>query len=186
MKLKITITGLKASCILFTLLLLLQPQAAIAQKVAHGQQIAIAKVIKPGLTTIGIIGSKLDDKSIEGWTRAGLALGVKVIIGLPKNVREVPQVYKTLVKEKKVELIIIADADDDLMTGMGFDYLREVALNDQIGIFAPKTEMVNNGAVCTIVSEGGQLKAIVNQKIANVLGLSIPTDAGPSISYVVQ
>ncbi|MCX7985145.1 MAG: hypothetical protein N3A63_09620, partial [Bacteroidetes bacterium] len=137
-------------------------------------------------TTIGVIGSKLDDKAIEAWTRAGLALGVKVIIGLPKNVRDVPQVYKTLVKEKKVEIILIADADDDLMTGMGFDYLREVALNDQIGIFAPKPELVSNGAICSIISENGQLKAFVNQKLANVLGLSIPSETGPSISYVVQ
>ncbi|MCX8125400.1 MAG: hypothetical protein N3F66_14725, partial [Spirochaetes bacterium] len=90
---------------------LLIPQFAIAQKVAFGQQIAVAKMIKPGLTTIGVIGSKLDDKAIEAWTRAGLALGVKVIIGLPKTVRDIPQVYRTLVKEKKVELLLIAEQD---------------------------------------------------------------------------
>ncbi|MBP8976477.1 MAG: hypothetical protein KBG83_07160 [Bacteroidetes bacterium] len=159
---------------------------AYAQKATYGQQIAIAKVIKPGLTTIGVIGSKLDDKSIEGWTRAGLALGVKIIIGLPQNVRDVPSVYKTLVKDKKVELLLIADANDELMTGMGFDYLREVALNDHIGIFAPKPEMVNNGAICTVISDNGQLKAYVNQKLAQVLGLTVPTESGPSISYVIQ
>ncbi len=172
--------------VLVAISLLIIPSEAYAQKATYGQQIAIAKVIKPGLTTIGVIGSKLDDKTIEGWTRAGLSLGVKVIIGLPQNVRDVPSVYKTLVKDKKVELLLIADASDDLMTGMGFDYLREVALNDRIGIFAPKPEMVNNGAICTVTSDNGQLKAYVNQKLAQVLGLTVPTESGQSISYVLQ
>ncbi len=159
---------------------------SFAQKASNGQQIAVAKSLKPNLTTIGVISSKLDEKGIEGWTRAGMALGVKVIIGLPKTVRDVPSVYKTLVKEKKVEMLIIPDADDDVMTGMGFDYLREVALNDKIGIFAPKTEMVNNGAICTVINDNGNLKAFINQKIAQVLGLSVPAETGPSITYVVQ
>lgn len=172
--------------IVATLIIAIGTHFALAQKASYGQQLAIAKSIKPNLTTIGIISSKLDDKAIEAWTRAGLALGVKVIIGLPKNVRDVPSVYKTLVKEKKVELLLIPDADDELMTGMGFDYLRETALNDQIGIFAPKPDMVGSGAICTVINDNGKLKAFVNQKIAQVLGLNVPTESGPSITYVVQ
>lgn len=176
----------KLSLFILALCIVATTYTVHAQKVTYGQHIAIVKSVKANVTTVGVISSKLDDKAIEGWTRAGLALGVKVIIGIPKTIRDVPSVYKTLVKEKKVELLIIPDADDEVMTGMGFDYLRETALNDQIGIFAPKPDMVSNGAVCTVINDGGKLKALVNQKLAQMLGLTVPTETGPSITYVVQ
>ena len=161
-------------------------QLAFAQKAGSAQQIAVAKTLKAGLTTIGILSTTIDDKEIEKWTRAGMTLGVKVVIGKARVSMDVAGLYRTLVKDKGAQVIIIPDASDDVMTGVGFEFLRETAITDQVGVFAPTEALVANGALCCVTSEGGKLKAFVNQKIAAVLGANVPSDPGTSVTYVVK
>ena len=170
--------------VLFSLFLGLQ--SAYAQKAGSAQQIAVAKTLKPGIASIGIFCSTLDDKAIETWTRAGMTLGVKVFIAKPTAMGEIAGLYHTLVKEKGVQIILIPDAGDELMTGMGFEYLRQSALSDQVGIFAPQEAMVTNGAFCCVTSEAGKLKVFVNQRIAQVIGANVPSDATTTVTYVVR
>ena len=45
--------------------------ASAQTSASYGQQIAVAKSLKPGLTTLGVFGSNLSDKTIEQISRAG-------------------------------------------------------------------------------------------------------------------
>jgi hypothetical protein len=71
------------------------------------------------------------------------------------------------------------------MTGIGFEYLRESALADRVGVFVPQESMLAKGALCFVTTSGGKIKVYINQRIAQVIGATIPSD--PSADrYVVR
>jgi ABC-type uncharacterized transport system substrate-binding protein len=142
----------------------------------YGQQIGIAKKLRPDLKVIGVMGKELTDKAIESATRAGMGQGVTVVIVRPKSPTEIASLYKRLVSEKKAQMVLLPDPEDDLMTGLGFEYLREATLGDGVGLMVPKAEMVDGGGLCAVLTEGGNLKTLINHKVAGALGISIPAD----------
>jgi len=168
------------------LALMLHAGTALGQKAGSAQQIAVMKTLKPGVVTVAVFSSTIDEKGIESWTRAGMSLGVKVVVAKPKAMADIAGLYRSVVKEKSAQMILIPDASDELMTGVGFEYLRETVLADQVGILAPQEAMVSNGALCFVTTENGKLKVFVNQRIAQVIGANVPSEPGASVTYVVR
>ncbi|HTY38092.1 MAG TPA: hypothetical protein VMH23_13325 [Bacteroidota bacterium] len=160
------------------------PYVLNAQAASYGQQVAVAKALKPGLTTLGIFATNLSDKAIEQISRAAAGQGVKVVVAKPQDAGQVSAFYTKLVSEKKAELIWLPDASDNMLLGIGFEFLRAKALGDKVGLIVPQESLVASGGLCTVQLDGGKVKVIVNQKIAQMIGLSVPSDAGESITYV--
>ncbi len=160
---------------------------ATAQNAAsYGQQIAVAKALKPGLATLGVFGSNLTDKAIEQISRAATGQGVKVVVAKPEDAGQVSSFYSKLVSEKKAELIWLPDPSDAMLLGVGFEFLRAKAVADKVGLIVPQESLVASGGLCTILTDGGKLRVIVNQKIAQMIGLTVPTGGGETITYVAR
>jgi ABC-type uncharacterized transport system substrate-binding protein len=166
-------------------LLVLGSGLATGQTLAsYGQHVAIAKKMKPGLTTLGIFGSNLSDKMIEQISRAATGQGVKIVIAKPQDAGQVASFYNKLAGEKKVEMIWFPDPADHMILGIGFEFLREKAVTDKIGLIVPQESLVASGGLCTVLVDGGKLKVIVNQRIAQVIGLSVPAESSESVTFV--
>jgi|SRR5208283_3610837 len=168
------------------MILLVMSNAAAQSKPSFGQQIAVMKLLQPDLKIIGVMGTGLSEKEIQDITRAGLAQATQIIIGLPQDPRDISQIYKKMITEKKVQIIWIPNANDYMMMGIGFEYLRSNTLLDKIGLCIPDPALLSSGAFCSVQIENGKVTAYVNQKIASLLGVRIPVDAGSSVTYVSQ
>ena len=99
--------------------------SSLAQKASLGQQVAVMKALKPDLKVIGIISNNISDKLTADVTRAGLSQGVTIVIAKAKDPRDVSSLYKKLVSEKKIQMLWVPDPSDDVVMGIGMDYLRE-------------------------------------------------------------
>ena len=153
-------------------------------KPSYGQQIAVIKILQPDVKIIGVMGATLSEKEIQDITRAGLAQGVQIVVGLPQNPREISDVYKKLVNDKKIQALLIPKGSDDMMMGVGFEYLRSNTLLDKIALYMPNPDMISSGALCSVQVESGKLMVYVNQKIALLLGAHVPAEQSESVTYV--
>ncbi len=170
---------------LLTLVLLCSHVRAQSQ-VPYGQQIAVIKTIVPGVNSIGVMTSSLREKALEQIVRAATGQGVKVVVAKPEELSQITGLYNELVKDKKVNLLWIPDPEDKMLLGSGFDFLREKALGDKIGILVPQQSLVSLGALCSVVSENGKLTAYVSQRIAPLVGASVPAGDGSTILYIAK
>lgn len=170
-------------CLAFT-----GPQnTALAQaKAAHGQQLFLLKSLKPAAKKVGVIGAALTDQEVLSLTRAGMGVGLTVVVARPANAREVALLYKKLVAESKVDMILVTSGGGDWFTGASVEYLRENAVMDRVGLCVPTLEQMAGGALCSIQLENGKLVVHVNQKVANVVGAAVPIEQNASIAYVVR
>ncbi|HVN47690.1 MAG TPA: hypothetical protein VMU30_02595 [Bacteroidota bacterium] len=164
--------------------LCLGSSSTFAQKAGYAQQFAILKRMKPELTTIGVMGSMLNDKSIDALTHAAAGQGLKIVVGVPKSIHDVAEIYRKLV-DKGAQVIFVPDGSDNLVLGNGFEFLRESSLTDRIGIMVPQQSLVSGGALCSVTMEDGKYKAFVNQRIAQVVGANIP-GGDEKVTYVTQ
>jgi hypothetical protein len=156
-----------------------------AQKVTFGQQVAVMKVLKADLKTIGVLAGNLTDKMTQDLTRAGMAQGITIVIAKPKDRSEVGSLYKKLVTEKKIQMLWLPDGGDETVMGVSIDYLKENTAMDGVGLCVTEKKLVSSGALCSVQSENGKLIAYVNKKIATVVGASIPGE-GSDINFVQQ
>jgi hypothetical protein len=164
---------------------LLLTAASFAQKASFGQQVAVMKTIKADLKTIGVISSVMTDKMTQDLTRAGVSQGITIVIAKAKDAREVSSLYKKLVGERKIQILWIPDAGDDVVMGLGMDFLKENTAMDGVGLCVPAKNLVAGGALCCVQSEDGKLVAYVNKKIAAVVGATVPAESA-GISFVMQ
>lgn len=155
-------------------------------KAAFGQQLFLLKSLKPGAKTVGVMGASLTDADVQSLTRAGMGIGVTVVVARPANARDVAVLYKRLVSENKVDLLFVTSGGGAWFEEASVEYLRENAILDRVGLCVPVKEQLTGGALCTIQSEGGKLVVHVNQKVANVVGAAVPSEQNGSIAYVVQ
>jgi hypothetical protein len=159
--------------------------SAMAQKATFGQQVAVMKTIKSDLKVIGVISSNISDKTTQDVTRAAVSQGVTVVIAKSKDAREVASLYKKLVSDKKIQLLWIPDAGDDVVMGLGMQYLIENTAMDRVGLCVPVKTLVAGGALCCVQIEDGKLTVFVNKKIASVVGASVPAEAA-GINFIMQ
>lgn len=152
----------------------------------YGQQLAVMKKIKAGLSTVGVLSNTLGDKALEDITRAAMGQGLKIFIARPKDAREIAALYKTLVVEKKVQMLWIPDGQDKLLLGVGFEFLKENALPDKIGLCVPDQGLVSQGALCSVGMENGKLTAYINQRISGVVGAEVPAEENSPINFVTR
>lgn len=162
------------------------PGARAQAAVPYAQQIYLMKTLKPSIKTIGVMGSGLSDEAIELLARAGAGQGVGIFVARPQNAKEIAMLYKKLTVEKAAEIIWIPEANDKLMAGVGFEYLRENTLVDKVGLCVPTFALVGEGALCNFHSQEGRLTAFVNKRIAEMVGVSIPGATANTVSYVVK
>ncbi len=155
-------------------------------KASFGQVLGVIKKLKTDLTVVGVMSSTLSSKDIESMTRAAMQQGVKLYVTEPKDVREVSALYKALVNDKKAQLIIIPDNADKTMTGMGFDFIKENATIDRIGICAPDPSLIAQGAMCSIVKENEKIIVYINQKVLAFVNAKMPAEEITSISFVLK
>ena len=175
---------MKGLVVILCIVLFAAADASAQTTASYGQQVAVAKSLKPGLTTLGVFGSNLSDKTIEQISRAAAGQGVKIVVAKPQDAGQVSSFYTKLVSEKKAELIWLPDASDNMLLGIGFEFLRVKALADKIGLIVPQESLVASGGLCTVLLDGGKVRVIVNQKIAQMIGLSVPADNNESITFV--
>jgi ABC-type uncharacterized transport system substrate-binding protein len=161
-------------------------EVSAQSKAAYGQQMFLLKSLKPGTKSIGVIGAALSDADVQSLTRAGMGLGLTVVVARPTNARDVAVLYKKLVADNKIELLLVAPGGGDWFEGASVEYLRENALLDRVGLCVPTMAHLAGGALCSIQSENGKLVVHVNQKVANVVGAAVPADQSASIAYVVK
>ncbi len=172
------IIGVAACMVLFAF-------PVLAQKASFGQQVAVMKVLKADLKIVGVLAGTLNDKMSQDLTRAGLSQGVTVVIAKPKDQREVGSLYKKLLNEKKIQMLWLPDANDDVVNGVGIDYLRENTAMDGVGLCVTEKKLVSGGVLCSVQLENGKLIVYVNKKIASVVGAVIPGEGG-DINFVAQ
>ena len=151
----------------------------------RSQQIAAMKSLKPGLKAIGVMASTLTDDDLQEITRYGLGQGIEMIFARPKASRDIAAMYKKMITDNKVEMIWMPDPGDQTMLTAGFEFLRENALLDKVGLCVPDEKMVESGALCVVVKNSGKLVVHINRKIAEVLGIAIPQESG-SMTFVAQ
>jgi len=157
----------------------------LAQNVpGYAQMIFVSKMLKPDVKSVGIISANMSDKEAEKAARAGMGQNIAVVLARPKSAGDVSSLYRRMVSEKKVEFILLPDPADELMTGPGFEYLREAALSDKIGIIVVSESLLSSGALACVVNRDGQTKAMVNHKVATVLGISPAEGGSTPLSYV--
>jgi hypothetical protein len=157
----------------------------LAQRATFGQQVAVMKVLKADLKTVGVLSGNISDKATQDVTRAGLAQGITVVVAKAKDPREVAVLYKKLVTEKKIQMLWLPEAGDDLVMGVSMDYLKENTAMDRIGLVVPEKKMVAGGALCSVLNENSKLIVYVNKKMASVVGAVIPGE-GSDINFVAQ
>ena len=172
---------------LFLVFCLFLPTLLSAQsKPTFGQVLGVIKKLKADLTVVGVMSTTLSSKDIENMTRSAMQQGVKLFVTEPKDVREVPALYKALVNDKKAQMIIITDIADKTMTGMGFDFIKETATMDRVGICAPDPALVSQGAMCSIVKENEKIVVYVNQKVLAFVSAKMPSEESSTISFVLR
>ncbi|MBP9211204.1 MAG: hypothetical protein KBF97_00290 [Bacteroidetes bacterium] len=154
--------------------------------VPFGQQIALLKMLKPDLVTVGVLTNSLNEEKKQQLIRSSLQQGVNVFVAVPNDVRDIPVLYKKLIGEKKVQLIIIPNVEDRILLGIGYEYLKENSLLDRIGVCVPDVKFIANGAFFAVIKEDGKLIVTVNQRIAALVGATIPVQQNPSISFVAR
>jgi hypothetical protein len=159
--------------------------SSFAQKATYGQQVAVLKILKSDLKTIGVIGSNVSDKMTQDLTRAGVSQGVTVVIAKAKDARDVASLYKKLTSEKNIQILWSPDAGEYVVMGLGMEYLIENTAMDRVGLCVPAKNLVPGGALCSVQVEDGKLTAFVNKKIATVVGAAVPAEPG-GINFVMQ
>jgi ABC-type uncharacterized transport system substrate-binding protein len=157
-----------------------------AQTVTYGQQISILKSLKADLHVIGVMAGNISESDIVSVSRTAKQQGLEVFVARPKDGREIPELYKKLIRDKKVQIILIPNADDNLMSQIGYEYLKENAILDKIGICVPDIDLFNQGAFCFITKEDGKFMVYVNGKISSFVGAAVPKEENSSITYVVR
>jgi len=155
-------------------------------KVTYGQYMYLMKSLKPSLKNIGVMASALTPEEIASLGRAANGLGVKLIAAKVTDVRDISSLYRRLVDEHKVEILWIPDGEDKLLLGVGFEYLRENTILDRIGLCVPSRELVSAGALCSFERLNGKLAVYVNQQVAEVVGINLPSEKSASIAYIVH
>lgn len=160
-------------------------QMAAQTQAGYSQQIFAMTKIFPSAKIIGIISNKATDSFMQSATRAGLPFGMKVIIAKAKSPSEIPNLYHTLLKDG-VKIIWLPDKNDEMLLDKGFEYLREITLEDKIGLCAPVSHMVSEGALCCIQVEENKLTVYIDRKVAQVVGVTIPDDPTGAIKYVLK
>lgn len=159
--------------------------SSFAQKASLGQQVAVMKTMKGDLKTIGVISNNMTDKMTQDLTRAGVSQGITIVIAKVKDAREVASLYKKLVSERKIQMLWVPDPSDEVVMGLGMDFLKENTAMDGVGLCVPVKGLVAGGALCCVQSEDGKLIAYVNKKIAAVVGAAVPAESA-GISFVMQ
>jgi ABC-type uncharacterized transport system substrate-binding protein len=162
------------------------PTAMAQSKAAYGQQLFLLKSLKPSAKTVGIIGASLTDQEVQSLTRAGMGVGLSVVVGRPANARDVAVIYKKLISDNKVDLLLVVPGGGDWFSGASVEYLVENSVLDRVGLCVPSLGQMQGGALCTIQSDNGKLVVHVNQKVANVVGATVPAEQNSSIAYVVR
>ncbi len=166
---------------------LLSPELATAQaKAGYGQQLFLLKSLKPSAKTVGIIGAALTDTDVQALSRAGMGIGLTVVVARPTNARDVAVLYKKLVGDSKADMILVMAGGGDWFSGASVEFLRENAILDRVGLCVPSLDQLQGGALCSVQSENGKLVVHVNQKAANVVGAVVPSEQNSSIAYVVR
>ena len=181
-----TFCRLLVVCSTLLIALLVASNAMAQSKPSFGQQIAVMKILQPDLKIIGVIGSGLPEKEIQDITRAGLAQGIRIVVGLPQEPRDISMIYKRMISENKIQILWIPNVSDDMVMGVGFEYLRSNTVLDKIGLCIPSPTLLSSGAYCCVQMENGKVTVYVNQKIASLLGARIPADESSSVTYVSQ
>jgi len=118
--------------------------------------------------------------------RAALGQGIKIAIAKVNDVSEISSLYKSLITEHSAELVWIPNVNDDILLGVGFDFLRENTILDRVGLCVPAKELVAKGALCSVESQNEKVVVYLNKRIAQVDGINPPTSQDPTIQYVVQ
>jgi ABC-type uncharacterized transport system substrate-binding protein len=169
-----------------TLLSILMVPKLSAQTTAglNQQAFALSKIM-PSLKVVGIISSKTTEAYLQSAVRTGLVHGFKVLAAKANSPREIPELYRTLVKSG-AKLIWLPDKEDVMLMEKGFEYLRESTLEDKIGLCVPLPNMVSEGALCCVLIEGDKLTVQINKKVAQVLGTVIKEDPTNSVKYVLK
>ena len=167
-------------------LILLSTSMIVAQTPAgYAQQVFVMTKLMPSVKSIGIISSKATDQFVQSVNRAGLSLGIKVFIAKAKSTQEIPKLYRMLLKNE-VKIIWLPDKDDAMLLDLGFEYLREITLEDKIGLCVPVSTMVPEGGLCSIQIEENKVTVYLNRRIAQIVGANIPDEPNSTIKYVLK
>ncbi len=161
-------------------------KAQAQEKLTYAQNIFLLKALKPSLKSLGVIASTLTDQEIKAIGKAAMGQGIKVTVAKVTDVREISGLYKMLVTEHGAELVWIPDKSDEILLGVGFEFLRENAILDRVGLIVPTRDLVAKGALCSLESANQKVVIYLNRRIAQVDGINLPTSQDPSVQYVVQ
>jgi ABC-type uncharacterized transport system substrate-binding protein len=155
-------------------------------RVTYSQHLYLIKSLKPSIKIVGVIASTLTPEEIESLARAATGLGVKIVVATISDARNISSSYKNLIREHKVEIVWIPDGGDKLLLETGFEYLRENTILDRIGLCVPSKDLVAAGALCSFENENGKFNVYVNRRIAQVDGITPPSEQDPKIAYIVR
>lgn len=146
-------------------------------KVTPLQQLYVMKELISELHTVGIIlnKDKVDRESLlPRLQRASAQLGLKLVIAEIKELRDIATNFRNLTDNHQVKAVLILDNDDIIGSEIGKKYLIKQSTLNNIPLFAPAREWVNEGALLYIYKEGNKTALYVNKKTAEVLSVTIP------------
>ncbi len=169
-----------------TLILMCASKGEAQTKLTYAQNLFLLKTLKPSLKSIGVIASTLSDQEIKAIGKAALGQGIKVTVAKVTDVSEISSLYKMLVTEHSAELVWIPDRSDEILLGVGFEFLRENTILDRVGLIVPTHDLVAKGALCSLEPANEKVVVYLNKRIAQVDGINLPTSQNPSIQFIVQ
>ena len=178
--------SLLRALLVVTLLLMTASGADAQSKLTYAQNIFLLKTLKPSLKNIGVIASTLSDQEVKAIGKAALGQGIKVTIAKVTDVSEISGLYKMLINEHNAELVWIPDRSDEILLGVGFEFLRENTILDRVGLIVPTKDLVAKGALCSLETANEKVVVYVNKRIAQVDGINPPTSQDPSVQYVLK
>jgi ABC-type uncharacterized transport system substrate-binding protein len=180
---RLRIQSIIISAVLLTMLMV--SMIAAQTPAGFAQQIFVMTKMMPSVKSIGVISSKITDQFVQAAMRAGLPYGIKVHVARATSPRDIPGLYQSLLK-KDITMIWIPDKDDAMMIDLGFEYLREITLENKIGLCVPVSKMVTEGALCSIQMEQNKVTVYINKRVAQVIGADVPSDPTGSIKYILK
>ncbi len=153
------------------------------------QSLFMIKQLIPQTQTIGLMWNQNRTNTAELLTkieRASASVGVKVVIEDVEEMRDVPQKFRELNDSYHIQALWVIENNEPMSDPVGIDYLVKNSTLNGIALFAPNAEWVSSGACASLLSDGNNVKLVVNQKTISALGIKVPEKYLQNTQFVSQ
>ncbi len=174
MTLKLTFSKILFSALLLAGLVAVAPASA---QVSPQQQMFLMKELKPDAAKVGIIwkaGVANREELLLQIQRSATSTGIKVFVSEVKDLKDVAEQYRNLVRTHGIQMLWIVENDGVVNDAASRKFLIKSAMEARIMLVAPSNDWVNEGACVAIKKQDDAIGLVVNKAAAEALSISVP------------